>query len=87
MTHQPNIFNKITLFSGKVSFVLAVVSAIFLYLRVDEHGYDNPIAASLLGSLLFCIFMGILLTLIGRCNLPSFKLDPSEKGAEESTPE
>ena len=75
---SPNIFNKITLFSGKISFILALVSGIFLYLRVDEHGYDNPISASLLGSLFFCIFMGVLLTLIGRCNLPNFKLDASQ---------
>lgn len=75
---NPNLFNKITLFSGKLSFILALVSGIFLYLRVAEHGYDNPISASLLGALFFCIFMGVLLTLIGRCNLPNFKLDPSE---------
>ena len=80
MNPNPNLFNKITLFSGKLSFALALLSAIFLYLRVDEQGFQNPIAASLLGSLLFCIFMGVLLILIGRCNLPNFKLDASEQG-------
>ena len=80
MNQNPNLFNKISLFSGKLSFVLALLSAVFLYLRVDEQGFQNPISASLLGSLLFCIFMGVLLILIGRCNLPSFKLDASEQG-------
>ena len=79
MTHKPNIFNKISLFSAKASFVMALLSAIFLYLRVDEHGYGNPIAASLLGSLFFFIFMGVLLYIIGSCNIPSFKFDPPEE--------
>ena len=82
MSNKPNLFNKVALFSAKLSFALPLLSGVFLYLRVNEHGYDNPISASLLGSLFFCIFMGVLLAIIGKCDIPSFKLDTSEKGTE-----
>ena len=63
-----------SLVSGVVSFILAVVSAVLLYLRVDE-GSNDPITASLLASVFFFIFVGIILTIMGRCNMPSFKVD------------
>ncbi|NOR51406.1 MAG: hypothetical protein GQ470_02195 [Gammaproteobacteria bacterium] len=83
MNHKPNIFNKVSLFSSKASFLMALLSAVFLYLRVNEHGYENPISASLLGSLFFFIFMGVLLFIIGNCNIPSFKFESSENGPEK----
>lgn len=78
MNKKKNLFQKTSLISAKLSFVLSVLSGIFLYLRVDEVGYDNPISASLLGSMFFFLFVGILLSIVGNCDIPSFKLDPSE---------
>jgi len=71
---KTNLFQKMSLVSGVVSFILAVVSAVLLYLRVDE-GSNDPITASLLASVFFFIFVGIILTIMGRCNMPSFKVD------------
>ena len=74
MQKKTNLFQKMSLVSGVVSFILAVVSAVLLYLRVDE-GSNDPITASLLASVFFFIFVGIILTIMGRCNMPSFKVD------------
>lgn len=74
MKKNKSLFQKMSLASGVVSFLLAVVCAVLLYLRVDQ-GSNDPVTASLLASVFFFIFVGIILTIIGRSNIPSFKID------------
>ncbi len=82
MKRKKGIFQKVSLFSAAASFAGSFICGIFLYLRVSETGYDNPISASLLASVFFFSFMGILLTIIGNSDIPSFKLDASEKSVD-----
>lgn len=79
MKRQKSIFQKASLFFGIVSFILAVASGIFLYFRVAEVGGNNPISASLLASVFFFICVGAILLFIGLSNIPSFKLNDSNK--------
>lgn len=79
MKQTKNLFQRVSLFSGKLSFVISVLCGIALYLRVDEVGYQNPISASLLGSLFFFLFVGVLLTIVGKSDIPSFRFDDEDK--------
>jgi len=80
MKHTKSIFQKISLFSAKVSFVISVLCGAALYLKYDELGYQSPIMASLLGSLFFFLFVGVLLTIVGNSDIPSFRFEsPSDK--------
>lgn len=72
-------FKKITQYSAIVSFILAAVSAVFLFIKTDELGLSDPVAASWLASLFFFIFIGISLVLISGVNLPSFKFEDHPK--------
>ena len=60
------------------SFVIAAVCGVFLYIKVGEMGYQNPVTASLLASVFFFLFVGFLLVFIGRCDIPSFKFDDKQ---------
>jgi len=74
MAKKKGILQKFSLLSGALSFLLAVVAAIMLYLRIDSVGSDNPISASLMASIFFFVCVGIILTIIGRADLPNFKI-------------
>ncbi|MDH3355547.1 MAG: hypothetical protein OEL79_10080 [Chromatiales bacterium] len=78
MNSTTTLFQKISLFSAKASFAISVLCGIALYLKYDELGYRSPLMASLLGSIFFFLFVGVLLTIVGKSNIPSFKLDPDE---------
>lgn len=75
MVKQKGILQKVSLISGIVSFLLALVSGVVLYLRLESVGSDNPISASLMASTFFFICVGVVLTIMGKANLPSFKMD------------
>jgi len=76
---QPKGFlQTVSRWSGVASFVMAVICGVLLYFKVQEIGMGNPVSASLLASVFFFIFMGILLSIIGRSNLPSFRFDDPE---------
>ena len=79
MTKRKGMLQKISLVSAAVSFVLAFVSGIFLYLRLESVGSDNPISASLMASTFFFICVGVVLTVMGKADIPSFKIDNSEE--------
>lgn len=78
MMKDRNLFQKASLISGVISFILAAVSGVMLYLRLQVIDKQDPISASLLASVFFFIFVGIILTIIGRANIPSFKIDTTE---------
>ena len=78
MTKRKSILQKFSLVSAVVSFVLALTSGVMLYLRLESMGMDNPISASFLASTFFFICVGVVLTIIGVADIPSFKFDNSE---------
>jgi len=81
---KKNLFQKASLLFGAVSLILAVVSAVLLYLRVDSVGGDNPVAASLLASIIFFLSVGGVLLFIGLSNLPSFGFARHESSGSAS---
>ena len=78
MTKRKGVLQKLSLFSAVVSFVLAFISGVMLYLRLESVGSDNPISASLMASTFFFIFVGVTLIIIGKADIPSFKFDDHE---------
>ncbi len=78
MTKRKSVLQKLSLVSAVVSFVLALTAGVMLYLRLDSVGMDNPISASFLASTFFFICVGVVLTIIGMADIPSFKFDNSE---------
>jgi uncharacterized membrane protein required for colicin V production len=75
MMKRKGFLQSVSQIFGVVSFILALVCAGFLYVRMGEFGGNNPISASLMASIFFFICVGVILTVIGRSNLPSFKID------------
>ncbi len=78
MTKRKGMLQKLSLVSGVISFVLAFVSGIILYLRVETVSGD-VISASLMASLFFFVCVGAVFTTMGTADLPSFKIDNAEK--------
>lgn len=78
MAKRKSILQKISLISGVVSFIIALISGVILYLKAESLGDYNPISASLMASTFFFVCIGIVFTTIGRADLPSFKFDNSE---------
>ncbi|MCG8050265.1 MAG: hemerythrin family protein [Candidatus Thiodiazotropha endolucinida] len=78
MSKSKSIFQKASLVSAGISFLLAIVSAVLLYFRIESVGKDDPISASFMASTFFFVCVGVVLTVIGKVDLPSFKLDNSE---------
>lgn len=78
MMKGKNLFQKASLVSGVISFILAMVCGVLLYMRLEVVDKQDPVNASLLASVFFFVFVGIILTIIGRANIPSFKIDASD---------
>ena len=79
MTKRKSVLQKLSIFSAVVSFVLAFIAGVMMYLRVESVGMDNPISASLIASTFFFICVGTVLIIIGNADIPSFKFDDSEE--------
>lgn len=80
MNNMPGILQKTASVSAYISFVLAATCAGFLYFAIDQSGANNPVSASFMAAIFFFIFVGIVLLVIGKTNLPSFNPDDiSEK--------
>ena len=62
--------------------ILAIVSAVMLYFKVESVGSQHPISASLMASTFFFICVGAILAIMGNADLPSFKID-SSKGSND----
>ena len=76
---RKGVLQKVSIVSAVVSFVLAFIAGVMLYLRLISVGSDNPISASLMASTFFFIGVGIVLMIIGNADIPSFKIDNSEE--------
>lgn len=78
MPKRKGLLQKISIVFSVISFALALIAGIMLFLRVASVGGDNPISASLMASTFFFICVGIILTVIGNADIPSFKIDKTE---------
>ena len=57
------------------SVMAALASVIYLVVKIDSLGWQNPISASLLASTFFFLFVALILVVIGTANIPSFKIE------------
>lgn len=78
MKKTKGLLQQFSLISGALSFVLALVTMIMLYFRVDSTGTNNPVSASLMATTFFFVCVGVILTIIGNADIPSFKFDEME---------
>ncbi|MCG7869775.1 MAG: hypothetical protein JAY74_25820 [Candidatus Thiodiazotropha taylori] len=78
MFKRKGVLQKASLISAGVSFLLAIVSAVLLYFRIESVGKDDPISASFMASTFFFVCVGVVLTVIGKADLPSFSTDNSD---------
>lgn len=79
MAERKSVLQKVSTISAVVSFVLAFIAGVMLYLRLESVGSDNPVSASLMASTFFFIGVGIVLFIIGNADLPSFKIDNTKE--------
>jgi len=78
MTKRKGILQKASLISGYISFFLTFVAGITLYLRDGTGGSTDPVSASLAATTFFFFCIGIVFIIMGKADLPSFKLNEPE---------
>ncbi len=66
---------KTALYLAVVSIIGAIASVIYLTLKIDTLGWENPVSASLLASTFFFLFVALVFVVIGTANVPSFKFE------------
>ena len=71
---QKSRFQKSALYFAAGSIIAAIASVIYLALKIDVLGWQNPISASLLATTFFFLFVALVLIVIGTTNIPSFKI-------------
>lgn len=79
MAKRKSVLQKIALVSAVVSFVLAIVSGVILFIKLDTLSIYSPISASLMASVFFFISVGFVLGIIGKADLPNLKFDNPDK--------
>lgn len=77
--HKPRPLQKFSLFMGWLSFILAVVCAVFFFIKKEELGIRDPITSSFMASMFFFICVGGLLFVMGKANIPDFKIRRDEE--------
>ncbi len=82
MKKTKSIFQKLSFVVGITSFLLAIVCAIGLYLKVETHSINDPIAVAFLASTFFFICVGGVLMFITNANIPNFdmRIESRNKG-------
>ncbi|MDM8545657.1 hypothetical protein [Candidatus Venteria ishoeyi] len=78
MYKKKGLLQKTALYSGGSSFFLALVCAIFLFVKIGTIGFNDPVSASFLAALFFFVFVGIVLMVIGLADIPSFSFDEQD---------
>ena len=66
---------KFALYLAGVSVIAAIASVIYLMLKIETLGWENPISASLLASTFFFLCVALIFIVIGTANIPSFKIE------------
>lgn len=73
MNTRRGIVQTTVYYLGYVCFMASIACLVYLFLRLDELGWDHVISASLAASAVFFASVGIVLIVIGKCDLPGFK--------------
>lgn len=71
---------------GITSFIASAACLVILYLRMDDADLKNTISASIAASSFFFASVGVVLTTIGKCNLPSLKVDTHDQSKADREP-
>lgn len=79
MAERRSVLQKFSIVSAVVSFMLAFITGVMLYLRLESVGSDDPVSASLMASTFFFICVGTVLIIIGNADIPSFKIHNSKE--------
>ena len=74
MKNKPSKLQKLSLGFALFSFVAGIACAVYLWLHIDALGWEDPISASLLASTFFFGFITFIFIVIGKANIPSFKV-------------
>jgi tetrahydromethanopterin S-methyltransferase subunit D len=80
MKRKRSLLQKSALVCAMLSFGLAAVCIGLLIYGVGGPGFRDPVSASLMASVFFCICVGIVLAVIGTSDLPSFRFEPPRDG-------
>ncbi len=75
MNKRKSILQRSSSIVGKACFLLAVLCVVVFYFKVEELGMQHVISASFLASAFFLVSVGIVLTVIGNTDIPSFKVE------------
>ncbi len=75
MQSSKNALQRVSYVSAIISLIAAVACLIILYLKVDDIGFDSPISASLMAGSFFFVSVGLVLMVIAKSDIPSFKID------------
>jgi hypothetical protein len=78
MKNKQKTWQKSVYYLGITSFIISIVCLIFLYFKIDELGWKNAISASIMATSFFLASVGLVLITIGKCNLPSLKVDNAD---------
>ncbi|MCW9048465.1 MAG: hypothetical protein OQK46_10340 [Gammaproteobacteria bacterium] len=81
MKSSKNLLQKISLVSGTISFILSIACMVWLFIRYQNQGLNDPISVSLMASIFFFICVGGVLVVITKANIPDFniKTNPQDK--------
>lgn len=74
MKKNKSYLQKSALYFAAASVIASIACIIYLVLKIDILGWQNPISASLLASSFFFGFVAFLLLVIGTTDIPSFKV-------------
>lgn len=82
MQKKKSILQKSSLLFSVICFISALVCAVALFIKGGELGMDHPISASLAASIFFFFSVAAVLFVIGKSDIPSFKVN-TDKGSNE----
>ncbi len=80
MKRKKSILQQSALYFAALSFISALVCSVFLYFKIQTIGWEHPVSASFLAGIIFFLSMGFVFFVIGKTDLPSFRL---EKAVEQ----
>ena len=72
MQKSKNLLQKISLVSGTISFMFSIVCMVWLIIRYQNQGLNDPVSMSLMASIFFFICVGGVLFVITNANIPDF---------------
>ena len=76
MKRTRGLLQKASLAGSALCFLLAVACLALLLLGAGGESLRDPVTASLAASTFFFACVGVVLAVIGRSDLPSFRFDP-----------